>query len=294
MHTHSQTEGAVRRPWLLAAAAVGLTLLAGACSERKQARPSPAAASMRPVASAPSALAKPATAPQAPIASSLDAAPLPPATVEKIAVPGDLPAFVVRGARGEPPRAFFLAGICSNAYAYLLGFPEAARSAGGVVAIDGDLPCPGAPGFRSLSGDPEKQHKRIEAALAAAGTSEIPADGLTIVGSSLGASILERLSAKYPERYTRVAIIASPRDPVARQYASVRAVVTMSCSRDVPSRMKSAAQRIQALGVPALYVEMPGCTHGNLADAEAKFSEVFGWLGAHSRSDQPAPTVPEK
>jgi hypothetical protein len=291
MQYDSQAASCFRRPVMLLAIAVGLALLAGACTERRQVQATPAPESvplLAPVASAPSASAQPGSIPAAPPASTAHAAPLPPATVEKIPVPGDLPAFVVRGAHGESPRAFFLAGICSNAYAYLLGFPEAARSAGGVVTIDGDLPCPGAPGFRSLSGDPEKQHKRIEAALAAAGTTPFPPEGLTIVGSSLGASILERLSAKYPERYPRVAIIASPRDPVAGKYASTRAVVTMSCSRDVPFRMKSAASRIQALGVPALYVEMPGCTHGNLADAEAKFSEVFGWLAEHGTPDRTA------
>lgn len=203
--------------------------------------------------------------------------------MERIEVPGDRPAFVVRGADGTPPRAFFLAGICSNAYAYLLGFPEAARQAGGVVAIDGDLPCPGMPDFRSLSGDPEKQHKRIEAALAAAGTRPIPADGITLIGSSLGATVAELLASRYPERYTRIAIIASPRDPIATMFRRTQSVVTMSCSRDVPWRMKSASKRILALGVPSLYVEMPGCTHGNLAHAEEKFSEVFSWLDAQGK-----------
>lgn len=291
MQTYSRAASCVRPMLKLPAIAIGVAFFAGACTERARTLPTSAPESVPvvvPAPSAPSMSALPDAPPATSIGSAPDAEALPPATVEQIPVPGDLPAFVVRGAHGESPRAFFLAGICSNAYAYLLGFPEAARSAGGVVAIDGDLPCPGAPGFRSLSGDPEKQHKRIEAALAAAGTTPIPSEGLTIVGSSLGASILERLSAKYPARYPRVAIIASPRDPVASMYASARAVVTMSCSRDVPLRMKSAAQRIQALGVPALYVEMPGCTHGNLADAEAKFSEVFRWLAEHGTPDQKA------
>jgi pimeloyl-ACP methyl ester carboxylesterase len=274
--------------WVLVAC-LSLTLPTVGCRKREDAPTISTSASTLPGLAVPVPSAPVRAELQSPLSASAVSPPLPPATVERIEVPGDLPAFVVRSASGAPPRAFFLAGICSNAYAYLLGFPEAARSAGGVVSIDGDLPCPGAPGFRSLSGDPEKQHKRIESALAAAGTHTIPAGGLTVVGSSLGASILQALAAKYPERYPRVAIIASPKDPIANKFASTRAVVTMSCSRDVPFRMKAAAKQIQAIGVPATYVEMPGCTHGNLADAEVKFAQVFRWLEQHGSPDPASP-----
>jgi len=206
-----------------------------------------------------------------------------PATVERVDVPGDLQASFVRGADGRPPHTVFLAGLCSNAYAYLLAFPEAARRAGGIVTIEGDEPCPGAPGFRSLSGDAEKQRRRIEAALVAVDPRSDSHVALTVIGSSRGASVVERLVEKYPERYARVVVIASPGDPVAKRYAGASAVVTMSCSRDVPFRMKAAAKQIGALGVPSRYVEMPGCTHGNFTEAEATFADIFAWLGANAR-----------
>ena len=52
----------------------------------------------------------------------------------------------------------------------------------------------------------------------------------------------------------------------------------MSCSRDVPARMKEAANKIDKLGVPAKYVEMHGCTHGNITDGDRVFYDVFEFL----------------
>jgi pimeloyl-ACP methyl ester carboxylesterase len=196
-------------------------------------------------------------------------------------VPGDQVASIVRA--DAAPTTIFLPGLCSNAYAYLLGFPEAARKAGGVVAIDGDQPCEGAPGFHSFSWDARKQHARIEAALAAAGLESIPASGLTIIGYSQGASIAEQLAASHPERYTRVVLIGQPGDPSPKALARSRAVVTMSCSLDVPFRMKPAAHAIEQIGVPATYVQMPGCTHGNIADGEVAFTTAFDFLNVHAR-----------
>src|ERR1019366_2636642 len=59
------------------------------------------------------------------------------ARVERVLVERDVPAALVRNRDGHPPRIVFLPGVCSNAYAYLLSFPEAARTHGGVLAIDG-------------------------------------------------------------------------------------------------------------------------------------------------------------
>lgn len=205
-------------------------------------------------------------------------APPPPATLETLRVPGDSPAAVVRAVDGKPPLTVFLPGVCSNAAAYLVAFPEAARTQGGVVAIDGDAPCPGAPGFHTFSWDPERQHARIEAALAAAGLSAIPKGGITIVGYSQGATIAEKLVYAHPERYGRAFVIAAPTDPSIPSFQKARAVVTGACSLDVTQRMKTARDRLKARSVPSAYVEMPGCTHGNVADAENVFGAAFAFL----------------
>lgn len=203
-----------------------------------------------------------------------------PAIVERIRVPGDSPAAIVRGPNGKAPLTVFLPGVCSNATAYLMSFPEAARAQGGVVAIDGDSPCPGVPGFHTFSWDPMKQHARIEAALAAAGLGAIPKEGITIVGYSQGATIAEKLAYAHPERYARAFLLAAPTDPSIPSFQKARAVVTGACSLDVTLRMRTASERLAARGVPSTYVEMPGCTHGNVAAGETTFDTAFSFLRA--------------
>jgi pimeloyl-ACP methyl ester carboxylesterase len=232
--------------------------------------PSPAAAP------APEPSAAPAPAPPSP-------APSPP-RVETILVPGDQVASVVRPADGGAPRAVFLPGVCSNASAYLATFREAAQTTGGVVAIDGDQPCgAGMAGFHTFSWDAAKTHARVEAALAAAGLTEIPKEGVTLVGYSQGAALAEQMAARWPSRYSRVVLIGAPTNPAPRSFARTRALVTISCDRDVPARMKGAAEATRRAGIPATYFEMPGCTHGNVTEGERVFGATFDWLRANER-----------
>ncbi len=220
-----------------------------------------------------------------PAAQAPTAAPPEPAAVERVAVAGDRAAWMVRGKDGASPRIVFMPGICSSSYAYLMNFREAARAHGGVVAIDGDLPCGAAnSGYHSFSWDPVRQRARLEKALVAAGVTAIPKEGLTVVGYSAGAGIGELIAARWPDRYSEVVLIGAPSDPSTVHLAGARAVVTMSCSRDVPARMKDAAKRLLARGVPASYLEMPGCTHGNIADGDRVFLEAFDWLDANARA----------
>lgn len=251
---------------------LGSLLLAVGCH-----RPAPQAKPERvTVAPAPTPTPEPAPEPPPP-------EPPKPATVERLSVPGDLAASVVRADR--PPLTVFVGGMCSNANAYLQSFPQAAQKAGGVVGIEGDQPCgPGVdPAYRTYSWDALRLHARIEAALTAAGVPEIPKEGLTIVGYSQGASLAEQLAARYPDRYARVVIIAAPTDPAPRDFTRARALVTMACSRDVTARMKAAALATNKLGTPATYFEMPNCTHGQVADAENVFGRTFDWLSANER-----------
>lgn len=136
----------------------------------------------------------------------------PPAIVKRALVPKDSEASFVRASAGSTTRVVFMPGLCSNAYAYVLAFPEAARAHGGVVAIDGDAPC-GAPdsGFRSFTWSATLQKSRIDKALAATGMSA-PPDGFTLVGYSSGASIAEMVHQGWPELFPRLVIIAPPED----------------------------------------------------------------------------------
>jgi len=234
-------------------------------------------------------VAEPAPAPSAPTVVEIPEAPPAPATVEKLLVPGDSAASIVKPARGGEPLTVFMGGMCSNAYAYLYSFREAAAKAGGVVAIEGDQPCgPGVSSdFHTYSWDASRQHARIEMALAAGGVKEIPKAGITLVGYSQGASLAEQLAARYPGRYSRIVIIGAPTDPAPSSFAKTRGLVTMACERDVTARMRQAAVSTNTKGTPATYFQMPGCTHGQVADAERIFGESFDWLAEHERAVDP-------
>jgi pimeloyl-ACP methyl ester carboxylesterase len=223
----------------------------------------------------------------APVAeSNARVVPPAPAHVERLLVPGDITASVVRSADGAPPLTVFMPGVCSNGNAYLQAFPEAARKQGGVIAIEGDQSC-GVAGFRTFSWDAARQHARVEAALAAAGLTQIPREGITLVGYSQGAALAEQMVQRWPDRYARVVLIGAPTDPSARNLARARAVVTISCDRDVPVRMKQAARATTRAGVPATYFEMPACTHGNVTEGERIFDAAFDWLRTNERSLDP-------
>ena len=109
---------------------------------------------------------------------------------------------------------------------------------------------------------------------------ELRTSPLTIVGYSQGAALAEQMVQRWPQRYAKIVLIGAPTDPAAAHFAKAEAVVTMSCSRDVTVRMRDAAKRMNAAKVPATYMEMPGCTHGNIADGDRVFDEAFDWLEA--------------
>ncbi len=265
------------RAILLALAALASGCASRAPAEESVAEASPTAgahspvgvASATPAVPSAAAVAAPAPAPKVPVG---------PAVVERVPVPGDVDASVVRAADGSPPRTVFLPGVCSNANAYLYGFPEAARAHGGVVAVEGDRPCAHADGFRTFSHDLAKLDARIEASLVAAGADPGAPQGLTLIGYSLGATLAEELVARRPERYVRVVLIGAPKDARPELVKTAKAGATMSCALDVPPRMKAGARRMEEAGVPSRYFEMPRCTHGLIEDGDRVFGDVFAWL----------------
>jgi pimeloyl-ACP methyl ester carboxylesterase len=194
-------------------------------------------------------------------------------------VKGDLPASIVKALDGGDPKTVFVAGLCSNANAYLQSFPESARKHGGAIAVEGDQRCTDDGVFRSYSWDATKLNARIEKALAAAGVDPFPAEGITLVGYSQGAALGEQLASRFPARYSRIVVIGAPTEPNAANFARTKGVVTMSCSLDVPARMRDASKRIAKVGVPSTYLEMPKCHHGHVADPERVFDEAFSFLG---------------
>ncbi len=207
----------------------------------------------------------------------------PPLMATEMAVPGDLPAFVVTGPGGACPRMIFLNGMCGHGLGYIQSFQGAARDHGGVLALQGDISCGGDGALRKYSPNPEEQDARIQKALSVCGGE---AKDLVLIGYSQGAYIGERLAERYPERYSRLVLLGAPTTPSPARLRDIRGAVMISGEFDARYRMKEGASGLNAVKIPATYIEMPGAQHGQLPDAERVMSQALGWLDANAR---PAP-----
>lgn len=211
------------------------------------------------------------------------AAPSPPAVaVERIEVPGDLPAYVLRGARG-PARMVFLHGMCGHGQGYVQAFQGAAAEKGTIVALSGDDACGDDPAFRRWSMDVERIDARVDAALAAAGVPPRAGEGIVVIGMSQGALRAEALAQRFPEKYTHAIFMGSPRPPHPSRVARLRGAVVMSGEHEGTWAMREGARALERVGVPATYVMIPDARHAELREGERVMDEALDWLWAHAR-----------
>ncbi|KYF67152.1 hypothetical protein BE15_31270 [Sorangium cellulosum] len=203
----------------------------------------------------------------------------PPLVATEMAVPGDQPAFVVTGRGGACPRMIFLHGMCGHGLGYVQAIQGAAREHGGVLGLQGNVPCGGDGVFSKYSPDPEEQDGRIRAALAACGGE---AEDLVVIGYSQGAYIAERLAERWPDRYSRLVLLGAPTTPSAARLRGIRGAVMISGELDAKYRMKEGAGGLMAAKIPAVYREMPGARHGEMPDAERVMDEALDWLDANA------------
>jgi hypothetical protein len=197
-------------------------------------------------------------------------------SLEELEVPGDLPAFVVRGQ--GPSTMVFLHGWCGSAMFYAHSFRRAAARRGTLVALQGNVPCDSAPD-RDWSITPERLHERIEAALKAAGLAPERGNAV-LIGYSSGALYAEHLAMRWPERYTRVVLIASPEKPAVYRLRHARAVVTIAPEIDVHELPKAGARELNAAGIPATFLVLPGASHGGMGtDPERAMDEALQFVG---------------
>ncbi|WP_437819087.1 alpha/beta hydrolase [Sorangium sp. So ce1078] len=204
----------------------------------------------------------------------------PPLVATEMAVPGDRPAFVVTGPGGACPRMIALHGMCGHGLGFVQAFQGAAREHGGVLGLQGDVPC-GADGvFTKYSPDPEEQDARIRTALSACGGE---AEDLVVIGYSQGAYVAERLAERWPERYSRLVLLGAPTTPSAARLRDIRGAVMISGEFDAKYRMKEGAGGLLAAKIPAIYREMPGARHGEMPEAERLMDDALDWLDANAR-----------
>jgi predicted esterase len=195
-------------------------------------------------------------------------------------VTDDLPAFYSRGKKGAKQKIVFLTGACTHPQGYMQAFQFAAHAVGPMLGPQGDVSCGGP--YRRWSMDLGATNARIEAGFEAAGESGSLAD-VVLVGYSQGALLAERLAEKYPERYSRVVLIASPSQPSPARLRRLEAAAMVAGDAEV-SRMKTGAELLDAAGVPTTYLAMPGAPHGQLKDAEGVLSTALEWVVTRGRS----------
>lgn len=214
----------------------------------------------------------PEAAPPAPADAD---APRPPAHVEDLVVPGDLTAFLVRRTSAPAHAMLYLSGGCTHPGGYVQAFQYTAAAHGDLVGLQGDVPCGGP--YRRWSTDLVRLHQRVQAAFGAAG---LAAEDVLVIGYSQGAERAEQLAARWPERYRRLILIASPVAPSARRLARAEAVVTMAGSYDSSlARMREAPRVLASAKVPATFVLLPGARHGQMgADPEVTMTSALDFV----------------
>lgn len=205
-----------------------------------------------------------------------------PVRVDTVPVPGDLPAFVLRGGRGSK-RMVFLHGHCSHGLGYVQSFQHAAARHGTVVAVQGNRAC-GDGSFREWTDTAERLDRRIEAAFRAAGDAG-PLTGLAVVGYSSGAVLAEMLAHKAPERYAHVVLIGGPQKPTEWRLRRARSTAMIAGERDRQDLMRLGARDLHASGIPSAFFELPGAKHGQMGpDAEPVMARALDWLWENQRA----------
>jgi len=189
------------------------------------------------------------------------------------------PTFVMRGGPAGSARLVFLHGMCGHALGYAQAFQFSAAKKGKLVAPQGDKPCQGP--WASWSGDLESLDARIVAAFRSLGETG-PIDDVVVIGYSQGALRAEELARRWPARYTRLVLIASPRVSSPRGFDRVRSTVMMAGERDRQDLMKQGAKALAKAGIPSTFMVIPEATHGAMGPTPEKtMGDALEWLFAH-------------
>jgi len=214
-------------------------------------------------------------------------------SVDEVPVPGDLPAYVLRGARGKA-RMVFLHGMCGHGQGYVQAFQRAAAERGTVIALSGDTACGSDPAFRTWTLDVTRIDERIEAAFAAAGSSLLGDDEeIVLIGMSQGAMRAEALLARFPKRYRRAIFMGAPRWPLPSRVGRLQRAVLMAGEHEGTWAPKQSALALARSKVDATFIAIPDSRHAELRDGERVMGEALAFLfRPPTGAGDPTPTDP--
>jgi pimeloyl-ACP methyl ester carboxylesterase len=191
--------------------------------------------------------------------------------------------FVMRGGPKGPARMVFLHGMCGHALGYAQSFQWNAAKKGTLIAPQGDRSCGGP--WSSWSKDIDTLDARIVATFRSLGDAG-PIDDIVLIGYSQGATRAEAMARQWPERYTRLILIAAPTVASPHGLSSLRGAIMMAGERDRQDLMRSGMRALKAAGIPSTFIVLPEATHGAMGSTPEKtMGEALDWLWAHQRPD---------
>jgi pimeloyl-ACP methyl ester carboxylesterase len=206
-----------------------------------------------------------------------------PIRIEPLDPQASPPTFVMRGGPRGPARMVFLHGMCGHALGYAQSFQWNAAKKGTLISPQGDRSCGGP--WASWSKDLDALDARIVATFRSLGA-QGPIDDIVLIGYSQGASRAEAMARQWPERYTRLILMAAPTLVSPRGLSSVRGVVMMAGERDRQDLMRSGARVLKGAGIPSTFMVIPEATHGAMGPTPEKtMGEALDWLWANQRPE---------
>lgn len=201
-----------------------------------------------------------------------------------LAVPGDGAAHVSHGIRGDGRVVVYLHGRCSDPVTDLRSWGGLATRFGTMIALVGDVACDN--GTKEWSLDESLLEERIEGALAElerVRSERVLKSDAILVGESQGASRVERLAARYPERYRRLVLIGAPSAPSFERLRNAVAVATLAGSREPQEDMTRGARALESAGLASRFFELPGAAHGEYGpEGQRVMTEALTFVSAPS------------
>lgn len=199
----------------------------------------------------------------------------------KVPVKHDVAAYAVFATSESDQVLVYLPGHCGDPLAGIHAFPEEAAKRGTLLVVQGDQPCPDRT-RRKWSADLVGIQKRIDAAIAAASSARgkpLAGKELTLLGYSQGALRAEQLVKRFPDRYPRVAIMASPRAPTVDRFPPTARTVLAVGALDRQDLMKDGFDALSGAGVPTKLLSFPEAGHGSYGPEGARvMDEAFAFL----------------
>lgn len=196
-----------------------------------------------------------------------------------VPVAGDKAALVVHGPSHSRLAIVYLHGLCGNVRA-VESFSAATTQHGTLLALLGDTACPG--GRFKWGKDLDGLAARIERALVAvrrARGGALDLEQPVLFGYSQGAARVERLVARYPDKYRLVVLGGPPRMPRLPHLGAADAVAVFGGERETTGHMRAGAEVLAAAGRPVRFFLLPAAKHGEFGpEGNRVLGELLSWL----------------